>query len=190
MAQALLDRHFGAGADDVIFVLPSDVADVRMRIRTPSGGWLSMCGNGIRCFARFVWDAGISTADPLRVETDAGVREVRRLRDGLIEANLLAPELRAAAIPTALAAPDAPVIEQPLDLGPLGTVHVSCVGVGNPHAVFFVDDADAVRMDLLGPVIEHHPVFPQGINVHAIQVLAPNRARIRTWERGAGLTLA
>jgi diaminopimelate epimerase len=190
LARALLDRHFGAGADDVIFVLPSGLADVRMCIRTPAGGWLSMCGNGIRCLARYAWDTGISAADPLQVETDAGVRAVRHLDGELIEADLLAPALRAAAIPTTLAAADERVLDQPLDLGPAGAVRISCVSVGNPHAVFFVDDLDALAMDVLGRAIEHHPAFPQGVNVHAAQALAPDRARIRTWERGAGLTLA
>ncbi len=190
LARALLDRHFGAGADDAIFVLTSEVADVRMRIRTPGGGWLSMCGNGIRCVARFVWDTGISTANPLCVETDAGVREVRRLDDGLIEADLLAPELRAAAIPTTLAERDGRVLDRPLDLGPAGKIRVSCVSVGNPHAIFFTDEIDAVDVTVLGPLIERHIAFPEGVNVHAAQVLAPGRARIRTWERGAGLTLA
>jgi diaminopimelate epimerase len=190
LARALLDRNFGAGADDLIFVLPSDAADVRMRIRTPGGGWLSMCGNGIRCLARFVWDNGVRSADPLRVETDTGVRVVRRLDGGTIEADLLAPDLRAAAIPTTLAAPRESVLDTQLHLEPAGEVRVSCVNVGNPHAVFFVEDLDTTPMDVLGPAIEHHPAFPQGVNVHAAQVLAHDRARIRTWERGAGLTLA
>jgi diaminopimelate epimerase len=190
LARLLLDRHFGVGADDLIFVLPSQVADLRMRIRTPSGGWLSMCGNGIRCFARFVRDSGISGANRLAIETDVGVRETRSLEDGLVEADLLAPNLRAAAIPTTLAPPEEPAFDRPLGLGPLGTVSVSCVSVGNSHAVFFVDDLDAVPMERFGPAIEHHPAFPEGVNVHAVQILSPDRAQIRTWERGAGLTLA
>lgn len=192
LAQALLDRHRGAGGDDVIFLTESAVADVRMRIRAPSGDWLSMCGNGIRCLARYVRDAGVSTSEPLCVETDAGLRQTRWLGgdDELIEADLLAPDLRAMAIPTTLAPPNERVLNHALDLGSLGSLRISCVSVGNPHAVFFVDDLDATPMDLLGPAIEHHAAFPEGVNVHAAQVLAPDRARIKTWERGAGLTLA
>jgi diaminopimelate epimerase len=190
LARALLDRHFGAGADDAVYVLASQVADVRMRIRTPSGGWLSMCGNGIRCLARFVRDAGISAVEPLRVETDAGVRETSRLSEDIFAVDLLQPDLRPEAIPTDLRRQSQSSWAASLELGALGTVQLSCVSVGNPHAVFFVDDLDAVPMELLGPAIEHHSSFPEGVNVHAAQVLAPDRARIRTWERGAGLTLA
>lgn len=190
LAQSMLDRHFGAGADDLIFLLPSDIADVRMRIRTPTGGWLRFCGNGIRCLDRFVRDEGMSSANPLRIETDAGLRETRLLEDGSVEADLLEPDLRAGSIPTTLALPDQPVLDTPLDLGPLGSVRVSCVSVGNPHAVFFVEDLARTPLDRLGPAIEHHHAFPEGVNVHAVQVLSPDSAQIRTWERGAGLSLA
>lgn len=192
MARALLDRHRGIGGDDMIFVMRSSVADLRMRIRTPSGGWLSMCGNGIRCFARFVRDAGLNGSDALRIETDAGVRETRWLGgpEQSILADLLQPDLRARAIPTMLASPDASVLDVPLDLGPAGRVRVSCVSVGNPHAVIFVDDVEAIDMARLGAAVEHHPAFPEGVNVHVAAVRSGDRARMRTWERGAGLTLA
>jgi diaminopimelate epimerase len=191
-AQALLDRHFGAGADDCIFVLPSGVADVRMRIRTPAGGWLSMCGNGIRCLARHLHDSDSSLPQTLRIETDAGVRETRWLGDSAesIEADLHEPDLRASAIPTDLAEPGATVLDAPLNLGRLGTLDVSCVSVGNPHAVTFVPELGRVDMGALGYAIEHHAAFPSGVNVHAAQIIDRGRARIRTWERGAGLTLA
>ncbi|HTE84714.1 MAG TPA: diaminopimelate epimerase [Dehalococcoidia bacterium] len=192
LARGLLDRHFGVGADNLIFVTESNVADLGMRIRTPAGAWLTMCGNGIRCFARYVRDAGICAADPLRIQTDAGVRETRWIGgdDVLIEADLLEPDLRASAIPTTLAAPAERVLDVPLNFGALGTVRVSCVSVGNPHGVFFVDHLDSADMRLLGPAIERHAAFPEGVNVHAAQVLSADRARISTWERGAGLTLA
>jgi diaminopimelate epimerase len=190
-ARTMLDRHFGAGGDDLIFITNSELADLRMRIRTPRGGWLSMCGNGIRCLARHVRAAGISSADPLRVETDAGVRETRWLEGGrLIEVDLLEPVLDAGAIPTTLASEDTGVLDVALDIGYLGTVAVSCVSVGNPHAVIFVDDLAAADLAQIGPAVEQHPAFPEGVNVHLAQVLSPDRARIRTWERGAGLTLA
>jgi diaminopimelate epimerase len=191
-ALRLLDRHFGVGADDLIFVTRSDIADVRMRIRTPGGGWLSMCGNGIRCLARFVRDSAISRTSSLRVETDSGVRETRMLAgaDDLIEVDLLQPDLRAAAIPTTLEVTGDGVLDCPLDLGELGLFRVSCVSVGNPHAVLLVDDLDAIDMTAVGPAIEQHAAFPEGVNVHAVEVLTRDRARIATWERGAGLTLA
>lgn len=192
LARHLLDRHFGVGGDDLIFVANSSVADLRMRIRTPSGGWLSMCGNGIRCFARHVHDTQASHPETLMIETDAGPRRTRWLGgvDELVEADLLEPDLAARAIPTTLAPPEEPVLERPLDLGAQGSVQVCCVSVGNPHAVVFVPDLEAVDMGRLGSAIERHSVFPEGVNVHAAQVLGRERARIRTWERGAGLTLA
>jgi diaminopimelate epimerase len=190
LAIALLDRHFGAGADDLIFVLPSSIADVRMRIRTPSGGRLSFCGNGIRCLARFLLTSEICKTNPIRIETDVGIRETHLLEDGSIEADLLIPDMRAASIPTGLAASDEPVLDCPLELGVSGAVRVSCVNVGNPHAVFFVDDLAATPLQTLGPAIERHPAFPEGVNVHAVQILSADSIQIRTWERGAGLSLA
>jgi len=151
-----------------------------------------MCGNGIRCLARHLHDLERSLPDVLRVETDAGVRETRWLGGpgGLIEAGLHEPDLRAAAIPTDLKGPDESVLDAPLELGPLGSAAVSCVSVGNPHAVMFVADLDHTDMAALGWAVEHHPAFPSGVNVHAAQILSRNRARLRTWERGTGLTLA
>jgi diaminopimelate epimerase len=192
LAVTLLDRRRGVGADDVIFVIRSARADLGMRIRSPSGGWLSMCGNGLRCLARYAHDHNLASSDALSVETDAGVRQTRWLGgpEELIVADLSEPDLRAAAIPTSLAAPGDEVLQRPLELGSLGRPLVSCVSVGNPHAIVFVDDLAAIDMAALGAAIEHHPAFPQGVNVHAAQVCSPHLARIRTWERGAGLTLA
>jgi diaminopimelate epimerase len=187
LAFDILDRHFGAGADDLIFLTRSSVADAGMRIRTPSGGWLSMCGNGIRCLAQFIWDAGISDARRLRIETDTGIRQTHRLGDGLIEADLLEPDLSATAIPTTLAPAGEPVLNE--DLPGIESVKLSCVSVGNPHAIVFVDDLDAFGDQLL-PEIATHAAFPEGVNAHAAQIIAPDRVRIRTWERGAGWTLA
>lgn len=212
LAVQLLDRHRGIGGDDVVFLTTSLAADFGMRIRTPSGGWLSMCGNGIRCLGRYARDHGLWSSERLTAESAVGVRELRWLGDPRerITVDLLEPDLRAAAIPTTLAAPGEQVVDRPLDiqqrpmslatssgagepLRPMPYVlspAVTCVSVGNPHAVFFVDDLASVAMERLGPLIEQHPAFPEGVNVHAAQVLAPDRARILTWERGAGLTLA
>ena len=255
LAVRLLDRHRSIGGDDLIFLTASSVADCGMRIRTPSGGWLSMCGNGIRCLGRYARDAGLWTGDRLEVESAVGVRELRWLGGAgeLISVDLLQPDLRAATIPTTLASADERVVDRDLTPVPRSTrnipspqrrgagsaeqitpagpqlqggspapsasggraaaaeaastgrlpsplrrgaggevaaVRVTCVSVGNPHAVLFVEDLGSVPMERLGPAIEHHPAFPEGVNVHAAQVLAPDRARIVTWERGAGLTLA
>lgn len=207
LATRLLDRQFGIGGDDLIFLTTSDLADLGMRIRTPSGGWLSICGNGIRCLGRYARDAGIWQGETLSVESAIGVRALRWL-DGAegsesIEADLLQPDLRAAAIPTTLALPAQPVLDQPLDLSlspdwrsadsshPI--LRVSCVSVGNPHAVIFEDsdpDRGLAPLARLGPLVEHHPSFPEGVNVHIARVLAPDRVQLETWERGAGPSLA
>ncbi|MGI8552049.1 MAG: diaminopimelate epimerase [Dehalococcoidia bacterium] len=191
-AMRVLDRHRGIGGDDLILLTKSSSADIGMRIRTPSGGWLSMCGNGIRCLGRYARDTGLWNGTLLQVETSVGVRELRWLEgdDGLITADLDAPNLSAASIPTTLGAPEERVLAKPLHLLDGSKVDVSCVSVGNPHVVVFVDDLAVVQMERLGPAIERHPSFPEGVNVHAAQVLSRSRARIFTWERGAGLTLA
>jgi diaminopimelate epimerase len=188
LARYLLDRHFGLGADDLIYLSRSRVADARMRIRTPSGSWLYMCGNGIRCLARYIHDRGLSSGDLLRIETDVGVRQTRRVNDEAVEADMLEPDLRALSIPTTLGPADA-VIDAALILDEGDSVRVSCVSVGNPHAVIFVEDLAALG-DYLLPSIARHPAFPEGVNAHAVQILTPDRVRIRTWERGAGWTLA
>ena len=192
LARDLLDRHAGAGADDCIFVTESAVADVRMRIRTPAGSWLSMCGNGIRCLARYLHDVDPSMPQALTIETDVGLRRTRWLDSGsgVVEADLDEPDLQPTAIPTTLGNGNGPVLNQPLDLGGPGMVLVSCVSVGNPHAVIFAEDLQTADMQSLGAAVERHPAFPNGVNVHAAQILGLDRARIVTWERGAGLTLA
>jgi diaminopimelate epimerase len=148
-----------------------------------------MCGNGIRCLARFIRDSGISDAESLQIETDSGIRETRWLGGGLVEADLLEPDLRARSIPTTLASEEEPVLELSLRIPGFDNVKVSCVNVGNPHAVVFIDDFDTWDESLL-PEIARHPDFPEGVNAHAAQVITPDRVRIRTWERGAGWTLA
>jgi diaminopimelate epimerase len=192
LAVKVSDRHFGVGADGLILVLPSTRADVRMRMFNADGSEAQMCGNGIRCLAKYAHDRGLSRANPMRVETAAGVKSVQFALgpDGKVASatvDMGEPILDARLIP--LAAPlGQGAVDVPLPVGPGYTM--TCVSMGNPHAVIFVDDAGAVPLAELGPRIERHAYFPQRVNVHFVQVLSRAEVRMRTWERGSGITLA
>ncbi|HEU0166448.1 MAG TPA: diaminopimelate epimerase, partial [Chloroflexota bacterium] len=164
----------------LLLVRASECADVRMLIWNPDGSESEMCGNGIRCFARYVLDG----ADEVSVETGAGILKVRRHALGF-QATMGQPRLAPAAIP--VLADAEPVLDLPL---PGLDVVVTCVGMGNPHAVQFVPDMASVDLAALGPRVEHHPLFPHRVNFHLCQVVSRTELVMRSWERGAGLTLA
>jgi diaminopimelate epimerase len=144
-----------------------------------------MCGNGIRCFAKYLRDKAITAAEEIRVETLAGVI-VPRLRGDLVEVDMGQPILEGRNIPVDA---DGPVKEFSLALRE-GNLSVTCVSMGNPHAVVFVDDAEGYFLERVGPEVERHPFFPRRVNVEFVQVLGPGEVRMRVWERGAGVTLA
>ena len=184
LAPRIAHRRLGVGCDQVLVLRPSERADVAVAFYNADGSPAGMCGNGLRCVARYL--AEREGAGPsLRVETPSGVVAVRVADDGA-EVDLGPPRFEGHEIP---ARADRPVREHPLPLGET-SVKVTCVSVGNPHAVVFVDDADAYPVEEVGPRIERHPFFPERTNVEFVQVLAPNRIRMRVWERGAGLTPA
>ena len=189
--QRLCDRRFGVGADGVILALPAQTGgDVRMRIFNADGSEPEMCGNGIRCLARFLADSdGDQPGRRWQVETLAG-RIVPELQaDGTIRVDMGAPFLRPEAIPTTLAVGPAGLPQGSLDVAGV-TLQVAAAGMGNPHVVIPVDDVDAVDLESLGAALEVHPAFPARTNVHFVQVLDPSHLRMRVWERGAGPTLA
>lgn len=216
LARRMSDRHFGAGADGLIIVAPSAVADARMRMFNADGSEGEMCGNGIRCFVKFVLERGLVKADPaaLRVETNAGVLvvEPRWEGDRVIGArvNMGEPVLRAADVPVdaaALGPSDYAALDgglaeslgvRPGDLAfdaPLAVdgaaFAVTAVSMGNPHVAAFVGEPVAdVPLDRLGPLVERHAAFPRRVNFHIVNVAARDRLVSRTWERGSGLTLA
>jgi diaminopimelate epimerase len=194
------DRHFGIGSDGLILVLPPTAgtsADVRMRMFNADGSEAEMCGNGVRCVAKYAYDHGLSRANPMRVQTGHGVLtlaldvvegKVRR-----VTVNMGEPILQLADVPV-----DAAHVERtgrdpeyrltlPDDLPPLDATFVS---MGNPHAVVFVPNAMRVDLTGVGPLVEHHAAFPRRINVHFVQVLSRGEVTVRTWERGSGITLA
>ncbi|TAL17484.1 diaminopimelate epimerase [bacterium] len=185
LAQRLADRHFGIGCDQVLLLRDSEVADYRMEIINADGSQVEMCGNGIRCFALYLKDNGLITGDEARVETLAGL-QVCKLYGDLVEVDMGEPELEGRRIPVDA---DGVVKEYPLLLGDT-SVLVTCVSMGNPHAVIFVDDAERYPVAEMGPQIENHPFFPRRTNVEFVEALSRTRLRMRVWERGSGQTLA
>ena len=190
LAPRLCDRRRGIGADGLILLLPSADADCRMVIYNADGSRAEMCGNGIRGLAKFVHDRGLLRADPLRVETDAGIKTLRtEHRNGRVTrvtVDMGAPVWEGRAIPVAA---DGEVVERPLEVA--GRPYpVTCLSMGNPHCVVFVEDVAGLRLAQLGPRFEHHPFFPQRVNTEFVRVLGRDRLQMRVWERGAGETMA
>ena len=192
LARRISDRHFGVGGDGLILILPSQVADVRMRMFNADGGEAEMCGNGVRCLGKYVHDHERSAANPLRVETAVGIRSIELRLDpaGKVAAatvDMGQPILDPEKIPVGI--PQQRLIDLPIRPSQ-HAFKMTCVSMGNPHAVIFVDDVAAVALERVGPELEHHPLFPQGVNVHFVQVHSPAEVTARTWERGSGATLA
>jgi diaminopimelate epimerase len=189
-ARALCDRRFGIGADGLILALPArDGGDVRMQILNADGSEAEMCGNGIRCFARFLADLdGSGVGMSWRVETPAGVIIPKLLEGCQITVDMGEPILEPAGVPSTIA-PGHPLADAELEVDGL-RLQVAAVGMGNPHAVVQVSDTASVDLERLGPALEQHPAFPARTNVHFVAVESPDRLRVRVWERGAGPTLA
>lgn len=184
------DRHFGVGADGVIFLLPGQQeADYTMRIINSDGSEPEMCGNGIRCLARFIAELEPATQASYRIQTPAGIITPELKPDGQVTVDMGQPRLTAAEIPTKLSHADAKVIDQALKVADQSWL-VTCVSMGNPHCITFVEDVMAIPLETLGPQFEHHPMFPQRINTEFIEIVQPDYLKMRVWERGAGITLA
>jgi diaminopimelate epimerase len=184
----IADRHFGIGCDQILLVEPSsrDDVDFRYRIFNADGGEVEQCGNGARCFVRFVHDHGLTDKTAIRVETASGVIEPRLLDNGQVRVDMGVPRFAPADIPF-IAEAEAPTYS--LKVGQ-HTVNVAVLSMGNPHAVLRVNDLDSAPVDILGAAIESHPRFPQRVNAGFMQVLTPHDIRLRVFERGAGETLA
>ena len=186
LAQAMSDRHFGAGADGLLLVRDSNVADYRMEMWNPDGTVSEMCGNGIRCLARYLLDGPAAGRDSVAVETGAGVLTIRgRGSSAWLQVSMGRPVLNGPDIP--VLADACPVLDLPLpELG----LTVTCVSMGNPHAIAFVRDVAAFDLASVGRAVERHPLFPHRVNFHVCQAISREELRMRSWERGAGLTLA
>ncbi|KAB8331385.1 diaminopimelate epimerase [Scytonema tolypothrichoides VB-61278] len=191
-AVKLCDRHFGIGADGVIFALPAENGtDYTMRIFNSDGSEPEMCGNGIRCLAAFLADleGDAKKSDQYRIHTLGGVMTPQLMPDGQVKVDMGIPRLLAGEIPTTVCPANEKVINQPLEVAGK-TWDVTCVNMGNPHCITFVEDVATIPLEVIGPQFEHHPVFPQRINTEFIQVVRPDYVKMRVWERGAGITLA
>jgi len=203
VSRRISDRHFGVGADGLILICPSEKADARMRMFNADGSEAEMCGNGIRCVAKYVHDHGIARKSPLRIETGRGVLtlelEIGRGKVERVRVDMGEPILDSTKIPTTLPGPR--VVNQALPAGLIDPVdrwvancgvelRVTCVSMGNPHAVLYCRDVAKVPLASIGPELETAAIFPRRSNVHFVQVHSPNEATMRTWERGSGITLA
>jgi diaminopimelate epimerase len=191
LSRAMSDRHFGIGADGLILICPSDKADARMRMFNADGSEAEMCGNGIRCVAKYVYDHGIVRNTRLSIETGRGTLtldlETQAGKVKRVRVNMGQPILQASDIPTTL--PGNPPVNVPLKVDDT-TLQLTCVSMGNPHTVAFVDEITDHLVHRIGPKVEKHSAFPRRTNVEFIKVNNPSDAQMRVWERGSGETLA
>jgi len=201
VAQKISHRHFGIGSDGLILILPSEKADVRMRMFNADGSEAEMCGNGVRCVAKFAYEHGLAKSNPLKVETGNGVLTLALALDKdnkvqQVTVNMGEPILDLPRIPV-----DREKLmngsrenEYRLSVTPASgaatELHGTFVSMGNPHAVMYVDDVKSIDLARLGPLVENHRAFPRRINAHWVQVHSPGEVTMRTWERGSGITLA
>ncbi|MCS7192910.1 MAG: diaminopimelate epimerase [Armatimonadetes bacterium] len=192
-ARFVCDRHFGIGADGVIWILPSQVADFKMRIFNPDGSEAEMCGNGIRCAVKWFYDRDYAKSKIVQVETLAGIKKVWvQEKEGKaisITVDMGKPIFEPSRIPTKLG-DEKQAIEVPLNVEGSLNFTISAVSMGNPHCVIFERNVDSLPVEEIGPKIEHHSAFPQRTNVEFVEVISRNELKVRVWERGAGLTLA
>ena len=187
-AIAVCDRHFGIGADGLVLLLPSQEADFEMRIFNSDGSEAEMCGNVTRCMARFAYENGLTDKKEMTFKTKAGLIRPKLLADGQVRVDMGEPKLAAQDIPVKDGGEER-IVSRSLQTEH-GDFAVTCVSMGNPHAVIFVDDAESLPLELWGPKLETHPFFPRKTNVEFVQVINRQALRMRVWERGAGVTLA
>lgn len=185
------DRNFGVGGDGLILIEPSETADARMRMFNADGSEAEMCGNGLRCVAKYVYDHEICRREQLKIQTGAGVLsvdlEIEAGKAKQVRVNMGAPILEPAKIPTTFEGES--VVNAPLVVAGQ-TFEVTCVSMGNPHCVIFVESATDELVHNIGPLIENDPHFPARVNVEFVEIVSRNEVKQRTWERGSGETLA
>jgi len=193
LAKRLCNRHFGIGADGLILILPSSKANLKMRIFNSDGTEAQMCGNGIRCFAKYAYENKIISKIKFTIETLAGIITPELIFKGKeisgIKVDMGIPKLKRREIP--MEGENSPtVVDETLKIDSKYIFQITCVSMGNPHCITFVNDVQSIPVDEIGPKIENHPLFPEKTNVEFIQVLNKQEINFRVWERGAGETLA
>ena len=191
IVKKLSDRHFGIGGDGVIFINPSKIADFEMEMYNADGSRSEMCGNGIRCVAKYVYDYGLTDQTEITIESAGKIKYIRLfIKDGKVDqvrVNMGAPELSAVNVP--VKAETEQVIDAPITVD--GTEYrMTCVSMGNPHAVIFMDEIQNLPLEQIGPKFEHHPCFPNRTNTEFVKVVDRHTVDMRVWERGTGETLA
>ena len=187
------DRHKGIGSDGLVLILPSTYCDFRMRMFNADGSESEMCGNASRCIGKFVYDKGLTTKTDLTLETLAGVKKLKLFLDNSnkvesVTVDMGEPILEASRIPTTLN--DEEIINKSVDFGETIKYRISCVSMGNPHTVIFTKDIHKLNLPKIGSLIENAEIFPRRTNVEFIEVLSPERMKMRVWERGSGETMA
>jgi len=191
VAKFVSDRHFGIGSDGLILVKPSDVADCEMDMYNLDGSQGAMCGNGIRCVAKFAYDKGIVNKKNISIATKSGIKyldlTVKNGKVSSVKVNMGSPILNAKTIP--VVSPREQVINEPLDVNG-ETYHITAVSMGNPHAIVYMDDVDGLDIARIGPLFENHINFPDRINTEFVKVIDRHTLQMRVWERGSGETLA
>ena len=185
IAKRLCDRRFGIGADQLLTIHPSKLADFKMEIYNADGSQVEMCGNGIRCFAKYVYNHGLTQKRQLEIETLAGIIRPRMVGE-LVEVDMGEPILEGRKIPVDA---DGQIISRPLNVDGV-TYTVTCVSMGNPHCVLYMDEIESLDLRKIGPRFEHHVFFPRRVNTEFIHIISPNEVKMRVWERGAGETWA
>ncbi|MFZ5907617.1 MAG: diaminopimelate epimerase [Nitrospirota bacterium] len=195
LAQQLCDRRFGVGADQILLLEKSAIADFKMRIFNADGSEVEMCGNGIRCLAKYVWDRNLSPKDILDIETLAGIIRPEKSGD-MVKVDMGEPVFDPEKIPVHLPHPSSliphpsgGIVDYPLRIEDK-ELRITCVSMGNPHAVIFVERVDEFPVAYFGPIIEHYQIFPKRTNVEFIEVISPSEVKMRVWERGSGETMA
>ncbi len=191
LAQAMSRRHYGVGSDGLVLICPSDVADFRMRMFNADGSESEMCGNACRCIGKYVYERGLTDKTSMQLLTGSGLHQLDlRVEDGKVKrvrVDMGSPELNPRRIPVDL--PGEVVLGHRLEMGSM-TYSIHCVSMGNPHCVIFVNDPDDVDLSMVGPLLENHRLFPKRTNVEFAAVKDRHHITMRTWERGAGETLA
>lgn len=193
ISRKISDRHFGIGSDGLILIQPSDRADFRMEMYNADGSEGSMCGNGIRCVAKYVYDYGLTDKTSLSIDTKSGIKNLELLiEDGKVAqvtVDMGSPILDAASIPVIMGNGKSTILNEPITVGNQ-EYHMTAVSMGNPHAVVFVENTETFPLEIVGPLFETHEFFPDRVNTEFVQILDRHTANMRVWERGSGETWA
>jgi diaminopimelate epimerase len=191
VARRVSDRHFGIGSDGLILICPSQVADFRMRMFNADGSEGAMCGNGIRCVGKFVYDKGLTAKTSVDIETRSGIKHLAlTVENGKVSqatVHMGTPSLAASSLP--VIGMGETVVEAPVTVAGR-TFSMTCVSMGNPHAILWVEDVQSCGLEEIGPLLENHPMFPDRCNIEFVQLVDDSHVKMRVWERGSGETLA